>query len=113
MGEVAGYVGDTDDYADRYLDQSALMRLVGAAVDHWQTLDWLDLYWDVELRKPHPEVDGLRSTWCYGPSHSTDGEYEAGDLKVADTLRNRLLLWWRLRKPKFMGVKLLPLGKTH
>lgn len=71
---ICGYQGDRD--CEIFLDNPALVRVVDAPGEdllHW-LYGWLDPHWNLELLKPHPELEGVISLWMYGTSYSAAGE---------------------------------------
>lgn len=106
---VSAYWLDTDFSGDYELRPPAILRLSGSAIAHWTCQDeWLDPYWDFTFcDRHHPLAAALRSPWWFGPSYNAKtGVCVVGDLRLARTLRNRLLLW-RRRKLR-TGAAVIP-----
>lgn len=94
---VTGYYLDTDDQGDVAFDPPVLFRLDAVTTDHWCD-DWLDPYWDLSATSntANPAAFDLRSPYTCGPSIELDtGRVDLGGLRLADTFRNRRILWWR------------------
>ena len=69
---VSGYRGN--DSVDIRLNPPAKVRITRteeASLKHWDD-DWCDPYWEVEVVEPHPQLEGIRSTWISGNCYHLD-----------------------------------------
>jgi hypothetical protein len=74
VSEIYGFVESNGVGLE--LDQPALVKVTETDQEgliHW-VYGWLDPYWNVELLRPHPELEGVRSLWMYGTSYSLEGK---------------------------------------
>jgi hypothetical protein len=80
---VMGYRGN--DSVEVTCDPPALVRVTqkdDGQFINWTTHDFADPNWDVELVKPHPALEGVRSLWVDGISRSRTGEVEHPDWEI-------------------------------
>lgn len=64
----------------RYSDKS-----VADCVTRWMDDVNCDPQYAIEILEPHPAFVGMRPSWIYGTSRSTDGTTSKGDFVLADT----------------------------
>lgn len=81
---LTGYKGD-DSYD--FDSGEYLVRVTDTPEDdlnHWVD-EYLDPYWNVEIVGNHPELEGYRSFWTFGPS------YQIAEGKVVSAENNQVV----------------------
>lgn len=76
-----------DDSVEVFCDPPARLRVMRTQendIRRWVDHEWCDPYWDVEPVEPHPALEGIRSLWVYGISHSVDGDIEGTSTQWLD-----------------------------